>query len=147
MNEGNIMRSSSAVERSAVNRLVAGSSPASAAKPARRLRILTNRNYEVGYEAIEWDAEHQQLFWFAEEGNVVACFPCDLTFASEKFAECGRELDVTKLPNWPKSASPSFFKALILAVRSNPLVTRVWGWAHRLWSALTDENAASIKDD
>lgn len=96
-----VMESSSAVERAAVNRVVAGSTPASPAKIKKRLRILTNRNYEVGFEAIEWDAEHRQFFWYAEEPGIVACFPCDSEFAREKFVECGRELDVTKLPNWP----------------------------------------------
>ena len=92
--------SSSAVEQRAVNAPVAGSSPASSAK-TKRLRILTNREFENGYEAIEWDAAHRQFFWYAEERGMVACFPCDLEFAAEKFAEMGRSLDVTKLPNWP----------------------------------------------
>lgn len=92
--------SSPAVEQHAVNVRVAGSSPASSAK-TKRLRILTNRNYADGFEAVEWDARYRQFFWYAEERAVVACFPCDLQFAQEKFAECGRSLDVTKLPNWP----------------------------------------------
>ena len=97
-----LMGSSSAVEQAAVNRPVAGSIPASSAKPVKRLRILTNREYPEGFEAIEWDAKHRQFFWYAEERTVVACFPCDREFAEARFSECGRTLDVTKLPNWPK---------------------------------------------
>lgn len=94
------MASSSAVERLTVNQVVAGSIPASSAK-LKRLRILTNRDFENGFEAIEWDAQRRQFFWYAEERAMVACFPCDVEFARETFAKCGRTLDVTKLPNWP----------------------------------------------
>jgi hypothetical protein len=100
-----MMAGSSAVEQPAVNRPVAGSIPAPSATVKKRLRILTNRSFEVGYEAIEWDAEHRQFFWYAEEPGIVACFPCDIEFATEKFAKVGRVLDVTKLPNWPKPQS------------------------------------------
>ena len=112
MTTAKIFGSSSAVERRAVNALVAGSIPASQAKPKRRIRILTNREFEVGYEAIEWDAERRQFFWYAEEPGIVACLPCDLEFASEKFMECGRILDVTKLPNWPQPP-PSWWRRLL----------------------------------
>lgn len=98
------------VERRAVNANVVGSSPTSSAK--KRLRILTNRAFEVGYEAIEWDAVHRQFFWYAEEPGIVACFPCDLEFAQEKFTECGRALDVSKLPNWPQPTLPWWQKFL-----------------------------------
>ena len=71
----------------------------------KRLRILTKR-YEAGYEAIEWDVAHGQFFWYAEEPGITACFPCDLEFVEEKFIECGRKLDETKLPKAPAAAVP-----------------------------------------
>ena len=106
MSVARTLGSSSAVERGAVNAVVAGSIPASPAKPSKRLRILTNREFPQGFEAIEWDAKHRQFFWYAEEAAAIACFPCDREFAEEKFAECGRALDVSKLPNWPKPMLP-----------------------------------------
>lgn len=99
-----MMASSSVVEQRTVNAPVAGSIPASSAKN-KRLRILTGRDFDDGFEAIEWDAKHRQFFWCAEEQTMVACFPCSAEFAAETFVKYGRILDVTKLPNWSKPQS------------------------------------------
>ena len=108
------LESSSAVERRPVKALVAGSSPASPAKKEKQLRILTNREFEQGFKSIEWDAKHRHFFWYAEEAGMIACFPCDLAFAAEKFIECGRALDPSKLPNWPHK--PAWWKRLLSAI-------------------------------
>jgi hypothetical protein len=65
----------------------------------KRLRILTNRNFSDGksWEAIEL-ADNGCFFWVAEEDGIFACFPVSLAFVRNKFSECGRELDVSRLP-------------------------------------------------
>lgn len=61
----------------------------------KRTRILTNRKFEAGFEAIELDHTGQH-YWYAEEPGLRACFPVDIAFVKEKFLECGRIYDDTR---------------------------------------------------
>lgn len=80
-----------------------------ALKPTKRLRLLTNRDFPDGksLEAIERDQITGQFFWYAEDVplGIVACFPCDYAFVLEKFAECGRTFDASKLAPLVERAS------------------------------------------
>ena len=74
---------------------------------AKRTRIFTNRNWpdSESVELIEVDEERGQFFWrivdrdYYEGYWLEGCFPVDMQFVAEKFAEHGREFDRSKFPH------------------------------------------------
>lgn len=67
-------------------------------KLKKTTRILTNREFsQGGYEAIEIN-EHGFLMWRACERDMEAAFPVDADFVADKFRECGRDFDPSRLP-------------------------------------------------
>ena len=70
----------------------------------KRKRILTNRHFPDGRssESIEYGVDPcgGQYYWAGEDysrGKWSFCFPVDTGFVAEKFRECGREFDPTKV--------------------------------------------------
>jgi hypothetical protein len=63
----------------------------------KNTRLVTNRSFPVGFEAIE-QQPNGVLVWVAEEDGVSVYFPCDADFAGDVFLRTDRTLDVERLP-------------------------------------------------
>lgn len=60
------------------------------------IRLLTSRS-PSGVEWLEIDS-HGTIWWKADEADAGAGFPVDEAFVRDKFAECGRTFDPSRLP-------------------------------------------------
>lgn len=64
-------------------------------------RILTNRKFSLkgSFEALTID-DRGIVRWVGDDEGMGASFsfPVDLDFVKEKFAECGRDFDRSKMP-------------------------------------------------